>query len=53
METSAPPDSCQPGAELLCASDGMSYSSECQMQSTALSKERHLKKIHSGPCKKQ
>ncbi|XP_037397457.1 agrin isoform X6 [Pygocentrus nattereri] len=53
METSAPPDSCQPGAELLCASDGKSYSSECQMQSTALSKERHLKKVHSGPCKKQ
>uniref|UniRef100_A0A8B9J756 Agrin n=1 Tax=Astyanax mexicanus TaxID=7994 RepID=A0A8B9J756_ASTMX len=53
METSAPPDSCPPGAEPLCASDGRSYSSECQMQRTAVLKERHLKKVHSGPCQPQ
>ncbi|XP_047662867.1 agrin isoform X7 [Tachysurus fulvidraco] len=44
---------CQPDPEQLCASDGRSYNSACQMQSTALQTERLLKVVHSGPCKKQ
>lgn len=53
VEKTAPASSCPPGNEPLCASDGRSYSSECQMQRTALQKDRVLKKVHSGPCKTQ
>ncbi|XP_058265009.1 agrin isoform X4 [Hemibagrus wyckioides] len=53
VETLTPPSVCLPDPELLCASDGRSYNSDCQMQRTALQKERLLRKVHSGLCKKQ
>ncbi|XP_062871868.1 agrin isoform X2 [Trichomycterus rosablanca] len=53
VEKSAPASSCPPGNEPFCASDGRSYSSECQMQRTALQKDRVLKQVHSRPCKNQ
>lgn len=52
-QTMAPPSACPSGPEQLCASDGKTYNSECQMQRTALQKDRQLKQVHSGPCKKQ
>ncbi|KAG7472748.1 hypothetical protein MATL_G00112170 [Megalops atlanticus] len=51
--TFAPPESCPPDAQPLCASDGQTYSSECRMLRTAMVKGVELRKIHSGPCKKQ
>ncbi|GAA6107261.1 agrin isoform X1 [Tachysurus ichikawai] len=48
-----PSSACPPDPEQLCASDGRSYNSACQMQRTALQTERLLKVVHSGPCKKQ
>lgn len=53
VQSLAPPSACPSDPEPLCASDGRSYNSECQMQRTALQKDRQLKKVHSGPCKKQ
>ncbi|XP_053339274.1 agrin [Clarias gariepinus] len=52
-KTLSPPSACPPSSEQLCASDGRNYNTECLMERTALQKERQLKKVHSGPCKKQ
>lgn len=48
----APPESCPPANEPLCASDGQTYTSECAMSRTGMQKGVKLRKIHAGPCKK-
>ncbi|CAK6955068.1 agrin isoform X1 [Scomber scombrus] len=47
-----PPESCPPGNEQLCASDGVTYHSECAMTSTGIRKGIKLRKIHAGPCRR-
>ncbi|MEQ2218515.1 hypothetical protein XENOCAPTIV_004266, partial [Xenoophorus captivus] len=47
-----PPESCPPGNEPLCASDGRTYPSECAMTATGVQKGVSLRKIHSGQCRK-
>ncbi|XP_030622895.1 agrin [Chanos chanos] len=49
-QTFAPPESCPPDSEPLCASDGKTYRSECQMRRTGMLKGLDLHKIHTGPC---
>ncbi|XP_045065333.1 agrin-like isoform X3 [Coregonus clupeaformis] len=51
--TFAPPESCPPVNEPLCASDGQTYGSECHMTRTGMQKGIELRKIHPGRCKKQ
>ncbi|XP_041654651.1 agrin isoform X4 [Cheilinus undulatus] len=46
------PESCPPGNEPVCASDGQTYTSECAMKSTGLQKGVKLKKIHAGRCRR-
>ncbi|XP_076596610.1 agrin isoform X7 [Chaetodon auriga] len=46
------PESCPPGNEPLCASDGQTYPSECAMTSTGMQKGIKLRKIHSGRCRR-
>ncbi|XP_070695421.1 agrin [Pempheris klunzingeri] len=46
------PESCPPGNEPLCASDGKTYASECIMISTGIQKGIKLRKIHAGRCRK-
>uniref|UniRef100_A0A4W6CBM3 Agrin n=1 Tax=Lates calcarifer TaxID=8187 RepID=A0A4W6CBM3_LATCA len=46
------PESCPPGNEPLCASDGQTYTSECAMTATGLQKSIKLKKIHAGRCRR-
>uniref|UniRef100_A0A3Q3XBV2 Agrin n=1 Tax=Mola mola TaxID=94237 RepID=A0A3Q3XBV2_MOLML len=46
------PESCPPGNEPLCASDGQTYPSECAMTSTGMQKGIRLRRIHGGQeCK--
>lgn len=45
------PESCLPGNEPLCASDGQTYPSECAMTSTGMQKGIKLRKIHAGRCR--
>ncbi|XP_047229553.1 agrin isoform X5 [Girardinichthys multiradiatus] len=47
-----PPESCPPGNEPLCASDGRTYPSECAMTATGVQKGVSLRKIHTGQCRK-
>ncbi|KAM4572007.1 agrin isoform 3-T3 [Fundulus diaphanus] len=47
-----PPESCPPGNEPLCASDGRTYASECAMTATGFQKGISLRKIHNGQCRK-
>uniref|UniRef100_A0A673LLL6 Agrin n=1 Tax=Sinocyclocheilus rhinocerous TaxID=307959 RepID=A0A673LLL6_9TELE len=49
--TFAPADSCPPDSTPICASDGHTYYSECQMERTALQNNLELKKVSSGSCK--
>uniref|UniRef100_A0A4W5QM83 Agrin n=1 Tax=Hucho hucho TaxID=62062 RepID=A0A4W5QM83_9TELE len=51
--TFAPPESCPPVNEPLCASDSQTYESECHMTRTSMQKGIELRKIHPGRCKKQ
>ncbi|XP_052338523.1 agrin-like isoform X4 [Oncorhynchus keta] len=51
--TFAPPESCPPVNEPLCASDSQTYESECHMTRTGMQKGIELRKIHPGSCKKQ
>uniref|UniRef100_A0A8C8EQQ4 Agrin n=1 Tax=Oncorhynchus tshawytscha TaxID=74940 RepID=A0A8C8EQQ4_ONCTS len=51
--TFAPPESCPPVNEPLCASDSQTYESECHMTRTGMQKGIELRKIHPGRCKKQ
>uniref|UniRef100_A0A9J7ZRU0 Agrin n=1 Tax=Cyprinus carpio carpio TaxID=630221 RepID=A0A9J7ZRU0_CYPCA len=51
--TFAPADSCPPDSTPICASDGHTYDSECQMERTALQNNLELKKISSGSCKEK
>ncbi|XP_072222987.1 agrin isoform X2 [Leuresthes tenuis] len=44
-------ESCPPGDEPLCASDGQTYPSECAMMATATQKGIKLRKIHTGQCR--
>ncbi len=46
------PESCPPGGEPLCASDGETYPSECVMTSTGMQKGIKLRKIHAGRCRR-
>ncbi|KAM4737420.1 agrin isoform 3-T3 [Anableps anableps] len=47
-----PPESCPPGSEPLCASDGRTYPSECAMTATGVQKGISLRKIYTGACRK-
>ncbi|KAI9531181.1 hypothetical protein NQZ68_000676 [Dissostichus eleginoides] len=47
------PESCPPGGEPLCASDGHTYPSECAMEATGRRKGIKVKKIHNGKCRRQ
>ncbi|XP_044065876.1 agrin isoform X10 [Siniperca chuatsi] len=47
-----PPESCPPGIEPLCASDGQTYPSECAMRTTGMQKGIKLRKIHAGRCRR-
>ncbi|XP_056895685.1 agrin isoform X2 [Takifugu flavidus] len=47
------PQSCPPGNEPLCASDGQTYPSECAMTATGLQKGIKLRKVHAGRCRRQ
>uniref|UniRef100_A0A674DNC9 Agrin n=1 Tax=Salmo trutta TaxID=8032 RepID=A0A674DNC9_SALTR len=51
--TFAPPESCPPVNEPLCANDSQTYESECHMMRTGMQKGIELRKIHPGRCKKQ
>uniref|UniRef100_A0A672JZ50 Agrin n=1 Tax=Sinocyclocheilus grahami TaxID=75366 RepID=A0A672JZ50_SINGR len=51
--TFAPADSCPPDSTPICASDGHTYYSECQMERTALQNNLELKKVSSGSCKEK
>ncbi|KAM4563524.1 agrin isoform 4-T4 [Odontesthes bonariensis] len=44
-------ESCPPGDEPLCASDGQTYPSECTMMATATQKGIKLRRIHTGQCR--
>ncbi|XP_056240749.1 agrin isoform X2 [Seriola aureovittata] len=46
------PESCPPGSEPLCASDGETYSSECAMTAKGMQKGIKLRKIHAGQCRR-
>ncbi|XP_052397370.1 agrin isoform X3 [Carassius gibelio] len=46
-------DSCPPESTPICASDGHTYDSECQMERTALQNNLELKKVSSGNCKEK
>lgn len=46
-------DSCPPESTPICASDGHTYDSECQMERTALQNNLELKKVSSGSCKEK
>ncbi|XP_034733623.1 agrin isoform X4 [Etheostoma cragini] len=45
------PQSCPPGNEPLCASDGQTYPSECAMEASGAQKGIKLRKIHAGQCR--
>ncbi|XP_056156000.1 agrin [Lampris incognitus] len=47
------PEDCPAGGDLLCASDGQAYASECAMTRTGMLKGIKLRKLHVGHCKKQ
>ena len=47
------PESCPPGGEPLCASDGHTYPSECAMEATGRRKGIKVKKIHNGKCRRE
>lgn len=47
------PESCPPGNEPLCASDGQTYPSDCAMTATGAQKGVKLRKIHAGQCRRQ
>ncbi|XP_029689945.1 agrin isoform X9 [Takifugu rubripes] len=47
------PQSCPPGNEPLCASDGQTYPSECAMTATGLQKGIKLRKVHAGRCRRR
>uniref|UniRef100_A0A7N8X2P6 Agrin n=1 Tax=Mastacembelus armatus TaxID=205130 RepID=A0A7N8X2P6_9TELE len=47
------PESCPSANELLCASDGQTYPSECAMTATGMQKGIKLRKIHAGRCGRQ
>uniref|UniRef100_A0A673M1Y2 Agrin n=1 Tax=Sinocyclocheilus rhinocerous TaxID=307959 RepID=A0A673M1Y2_9TELE len=51
--TFAQADSCPPDSTPICASDGHTYDSECQMERTALQNNLELKKVSSGSCKEK
>ncbi|XP_031422229.1 agrin isoform X3 [Clupea harengus] len=51
--TYSPPESCAPDPQPLCASDGHTYRSDCEMQRTAMQKGLDLRKIHPGHCRRQ
>uniref|UniRef100_A0A8C1I0U8 Agrin n=1 Tax=Cyprinus carpio carpio TaxID=630221 RepID=A0A8C1I0U8_CYPCA len=51
--TFAPADSCPPDNTPICASDGHTYDSECQMERMALQNNLELKKVYSGSCKEK
>ncbi|KAK5863185.1 hypothetical protein PBY51_000234 [Eleginops maclovinus] len=46
------PESCSPGGEPLCASDGHTYLSECAMEATGRRKGINVRKIHAGKCRR-
>ncbi|XP_032376917.1 agrin isoform X11 [Etheostoma spectabile] len=46
------PQSCPPGNEPLCASDGQTYPSECAMEASGAQKGIKLRKIHAGQCRR-
>lgn len=46
------PESCPPGKEPLCASDGETYPSECAMTARGIQKGIKLRKIHAGRCRR-
>ncbi|XP_051515917.1 agrin-like isoform X3 [Myxocyprinus asiaticus] len=49
--TFTPPESCPPDRTPICASDGRTYKSECQMLRTAMQNNLELKKVSTGSCK--
>ncbi|XP_067302342.1 agrin isoform X3 [Pseudorasbora parva] len=51
--TFSPADSCLPDTTPICASDGHTYDSECQMERTALQNNLELKMVYSGSCKEK
>uniref|UniRef100_A0A3B3C987 Agrin n=1 Tax=Oryzias melastigma TaxID=30732 RepID=A0A3B3C987_ORYME len=48
----SPPESCPPGDDPLCASDGHTYPNECHMTATSVQKGIKLQKIHAGQCRR-
>uniref|UniRef100_A0A8D0AQE6 Agrin n=1 Tax=Sander lucioperca TaxID=283035 RepID=A0A8D0AQE6_SANLU len=46
------PESCPPGNEPLCASDGQTYTSKCAMEATGAQKGIKLSKIYAGRCRR-
>ncbi|XP_078805816.1 agrin isoform X18 [Oryzias latipes] len=48
----SPPESCPPGDDPLCASDGHTYPNECHMTATGVQKGIKLQKIHAGQCRR-
>ncbi|XP_073731354.1 agrin isoform X10 [Misgurnus anguillicaudatus] len=50
--TFATPDACPPDTTI-CASDGKTYKSECEMKNTALQNNLKLKKVSLGNCKEE
>ncbi|XP_073794694.1 agrin isoform X36 [Danio rerio] len=51
--TFAPAESCPPDEMPICASDGHTYESMCQMERTALKNNLELKKVSLGSCKEK
>ncbi|XP_067095244.1 LOW QUALITY PROTEIN: agrin-like [Osmerus mordax] len=49
----APPESCPPGGDALCASDGQTYNSECHMTRVGMLQNLDIKKVHAGRCRTQ
>ncbi|XP_051947304.1 agrin-like isoform X2 [Xyrauchen texanus] len=49
--TFAPPESCPPDPTPICASDGRTYKSKCQMLQTAMQNNLELKLVSTGSCK--
>ncbi|XP_028848509.1 agrin isoform X3 [Denticeps clupeoides] len=47
------PQTCSMSASPVCASDGNTYLSECQMTQTAMETKTDLRVIHTGVCRKQ